>query len=1107
MLSSHPLSIELASIVAKASSFAERLNTTVVSNAAYRDDPTIAARLQRWCHVVAKGNSAKFHRRLAWDGLDIDTVHPLLADAQNNEQQPLPRWATTLGQAIQAAQTLPKLELFSSHRYLDPENPIPFEPVYVPFLQLAQHQLSARVGSRLDVLTDAAQIALERSLLQRLATIGSWVLMQEFSKFRSSGSALLDFLQLRLQSRESREKYEAFIQKLFQDGLLSFVQDYSVLGRLLATEIDFWVDSTAEFLNRLVADWFDIEQSFSGNIRLKQVVALELDLSDPHNQGRRVIALTFDTGLKLVYKPKSLRLEATFCQLLDWCNNRAGLLTFKVLQVLDRSTHGWVEFIKSSPCDDEAAARRFYQRSGMLLCLIHTLQGTDCHSENLIASGEQPVLLDMETLLHHWDLILEPTKFDAQTLAERQLMQSVLRTWILPQWGTMPNDQISLDVSGLGGAEEQGVTVLKLQNINTDAMAPDYATITLKQDNAATLNGIPLSPADYLEDLVAGFEQMYCFLLSHQDALLASDGPLMALADENIRYVFRPTRIYSTILQNSYEPSLLRSGIDRSISLDALSRVFLIPEEKPFFWSILAAEIQAMEQLDIPYFAASSSSDCLPLPTGAVIPKFFKEASFERVVLQVQRLNETDLAQQIEIIRGAFYSRFVREPSPLQLGETFRQNISTAAEDTLPFPFGDPSHNAIAPLSSDPLVQQAIAIAQSLQQRAICAVDGSVSWMGLGYRANSQTFQLQGLGYSLYDGSPGVALFFAALSKITSDSQWHDLALRTLQPLRQLLQDSNPHAMAQLTRRLGISGATGLSSIGYALVKSTQLLQEPALLQDAKKAVSLITPELIATDQTFNIMGGAAGAILGLLAVQDAETVHPSVASAPLALAIASGEHLLKHQTSLDNCPQAWKTWNGKQLTGFSQGAAGIAHALLRLFAVTQDSRFLNAVVEAIAYEQSVFSTDAQNWPDFRFETPHFQVSWAHGAPGIGLGRLGGLSVLDTPEICQEIAIALETTQKFGVWGVDHLCWGNLGRMETLLVASETLNRPDLLAMARKAAALIVTQACDRGAFTLFSDLPAKVYNPGFFHGTTGIGYQLLRLAYPGLLPSVLLWE
>ena len=45
------------------------------------------------------------------------------------------------------------------------------------------------------------------------------------------------------------------------------------------------------------------------------------------------------------------------------------------------------------------------------------------------------------------------------------------------------------------------------------------------------------------------------------------------------------------------------------------------------------------------------------------------------------------------------------------------------------------------------------------------------------------------------------------------------------------------------------------------------------------------------------------------------------------------------------------------------------------------------------------------------------------------------------------------------------------------------------------------------GAFALHPLLPAGAFSPGLFQGSAGIGYALLRLARPDLVPSVLLWE
>ena len=173
----------------------------------------------------------------------------------------------------------------------------------------------------------------------------------------------------------------------------------------------------------------------------------------------------------------------------------------------------------------------------------------------------------------------------------------------------------------------------------------------------------------------------------------------------------------------------------------------------------------------------------------------------------------------------------------------------------------------------------------------------------------------------------------------------------------------------------------------------------------ANLAASLITQQSIASDRSFDIIAGAAGAILGLLSLYQAK-VAPTV----LDRAVGCGYHLLVNRTKSDSGFRAWATLQGKLSTGFSHGAAGIAYALLRLYKTMQDPTFLEAAEEAIAYERSVFSPSAGNWQDVREDKPSFMTSWCHGAPGIGLARLGGLAILDTAEIRQEIAVALNTT-------------------------------------------------------------------------------------------------
>ena len=133
-------------------------------------------------------------------------------------------------------------------------------------------------------------------------------------------------------------------------------------------------------------------------------------------------------------------------------------------------------------------------------------------------------------------------------------------------------------------------------------------------------------------------------------------------------------------------------------------------------------------------------------------------------------------------------------------------------------------------------------------------------------------------------------------------------------------------------------------------------------------------------------------------------------------------------------------------------------------------------------------------------------TGWCSGAPGIGLARLGGLRQLDTPDARRDIENAIATTLACPVQTSDHLCCGNVGRVDLLIEASRRLGRPELFAEAQRRVAWLVERAERVGHYALNATPSGTAFRPGLFQGTAGIGYQLLRLASPDAVPSVLLW-
>ena len=1070
---------ELSQIAIDATFFSERLNNPFYRNFSSPkiDENLIEERIQNWCKAV--GGEEKLKKRLYWDGLDLKTVRPLLSTANLGDNHTLPPWAETLKELIQSS-TASFLHLEGEEKFpLDPQKPLPFEDFYFSFILLGRRQLYARLSPNFleELLSKEAYTALEQSLLQKLVNLGVETLLFEFNKLRKNHPS-----ENQTSSQASTHKllYNTFIQNILHDRGLAFFQHYPVLARLIATTIDCWVESTAEFIQRLQADFSAIELTFCDNGSLGKVQDIETSLSNPHHNGRCVLSLTFSSGVKLVYKPKDLGLDVAFKQLQDWCNQQQISLSFKLTKILNRQGYGWFEFIYNLPCKHKTTVRRFYKRAGILLSLLYVLGGKHCHNETVIASDEYPIFIDADTLMY-------PLSKNEDE-SENWFKQSVLNTGFLPSWDGDIHSVNAQDSSVLYNIFPKQVNASRQwQFINTDEMFLAPKTVIIPPGaNAVIMDGKTVSPKDYVEEIVTGFEEMYRLLMKHRETLLSAESPLSAIKFLKSRFVLRPTITYGIISKQSLSPQYLRNGVDYSILIDTLSSRYLTDDEKSAAWATLRAEKKTLQQLDIPYFRVLCNSDALEVGLDQPITDFFKTSSYQWLIAKLQSLDEHDLALQIKLIRLSFYAKVVH---------VTQKSVAVPQGDFFQFP----------PLTSEKLLQEALEIGNSLIANAIWNADGC-NWIALEYMFKANRYQLQPLDDSLYQGRAGVSLFLAALAKLTGKSEFQEVALAALSPLRQSLKK------VEACKRLQQSelGVIGLGGIIYSLVKISQFLREPSFLEDAQQVAKLITPEVIATDKKLDIIWGVAGAILGLLSLYQ-ETGEQGV----LDIAITCGNHLLSKRTH--TAPRAWrtlKTESKKPLTGFSHGASGISFSLLRLHSATADTAYLAAAQEGIEYERSVFDESARNWPDFRLwqenkNQLNFLHAWCHGSVGIGLARLGGLPIIQTEEIYSDIKIALETTQKYGIFStdVDHLCCGSLGRTELFVVASQKLGNQEWLKTARQQAAWAVTRAKENGAYAFLPHLPSSVFSPSFFKGSTGVGYQLLRLASPESLPSVQIGE
>lgn len=1041
-------------------------------------------RLQRWRSQPPFDDPDLFARRLAVDGLQEEDLLALLAEPVEALARRLAgesRWWVPLAAAWPENDPMPRLSL--------PE-PLGAEPL-AGFLQgVAPLLEGARQGLR-DGLAKA--LAGRRSppfevpravdmvlgnVCSTLIPLLSRTLVLELNVARLEGS---------LSGDTPQERFLAFVERLrSREVALAVLREYPVLARQVTATLEHWVAFSLELFGHLLDDWDELPR-LGLDPDPGPLAAVEGGVGDTHSRGRSVLILAFENGQRLVYKPRALSVDGHFQRLLGWLNERGAEPSFPILRVMDRGDHGWVELVAHEGCESEAQVQRFFRRLGGYLALAHVLEATDIHFENLIASGENPYLIDLEALFHPRAEAPRLPQPDLR-IVQRAVASSVLQAGLLPFRIGEGEGYGGIDMSGLASPEGQLTPdpVLQWERAATDEMTATRRRMVLPEGhNQATLRGRPVDVLTWADDIVAGFEKTYGLVEGQRRELLSPGGPLAWFAGDEVRAVLRSTRTYHLILSESFHPDLLRDALDRDRHFDHLWRAV---EDQPHLARVFAAERRDLHRGDIPLFTSRPESRDLWSSDGERLPDFFAETALEVVRRKVSSLGAADRRRQVWFIRAA-------------LG-----TLALSRDDLV-----WPSYPQVEPpeiLSQETLARQCLAGARAVAERieSLALTSGDdVTWVGLAY--SQERWSLVALMEDLYSGTPGLALFLAYLGELTDESRYRDLARRAVLTLRRRLE----HTASDIAT---LGAFQGWGSLLYVFSHLAVLWRDPGLLEAARGMVARLEP-LIHRDEDLDVVGGASGCILALASL---DTVEPLPAA--LEAARRCGEKLLSQARGVDG-GLAWQTRvpSNEPLTGFSHGASGMATALFRLAAWTGESRFQDAALAASRFEhrrrvatrerEGEKGDKASSLRAEEGSAAALKRAWCYGTTGVGLARLKALESVtergcrgDEAWLRQDLDFALDETLTGG-FGRNHcLCHGDLGNLDLLLQARDALPDEAGLAVQVRRLGTMVLRSLETHGW--LCGTPLGVESPGLMNGLAGIGYGLLRLACPREVPSVL---
>ncbi|WP_405187911.1 type 2 lanthipeptide synthetase LanM family protein [Streptomyces anulatus] len=953
-----------------------------------------------------------------------------------------------------------------------------FGPVVAPFVEAATRRLRDALAED-GPATDGSSAVLadfRRQLTRRLSRIAGRTLVTELHEARRLG---------RLRGEGPEERFRDFVRRTARrDGLALLVTDYPVLARLLATACLNAGDAFAEMAARLAADRHLLapsgvlgdragspEGGLGGNAGPGTLIGVEAGAGDSHRGGRSVMLLRFADGARLVYKPRPLAAHRHFNTLAEWFGSLPGAPELRVLRVLDRGDYGWAEFVEERPCATAAETRQFYRRQGALLALLHTLDGTDLHHENLIACGPHPVLVDVETLFHP---PLGPAR--STDPAARALHDSVHRVGLLPQ--LLVGDTTALDMSAIGGgrAASSPIETADWAEAGTDRMRlVRRAGRFTESANRPRLGGVAAAPSAYTDALCGGFRAGYTAISDHRAELLDEHGLLRLFARDEVRVVPRPTWTYTTLLDESTHPDLMRDATERHQVLSLLRTPLLGVPALP---GVEDEEVAELWCGDVPVFGTRPGSTEVWSGTGRTVPGAAPDrpsydtaldraahdpaageavgpTGLARVEAKVRAMDTVDRQDQERIIRAAMVST---SPEPPHLAGPGGRSRSAA---TAPEP------------------EQLLSAARSVGDQLVSLAyrhESRTNWIGLEL-LGERYWRLTPMAADLAGGYTGPALFLAQLAALTGASRYAEAAREALAPVPGLLDAL--HGRADELGSLGSGAFAGLGGIAYALTEVGTLLGDREVLDLAGPAVRLSCAASAAEDG-YGVRGGAAGGLVSLLAVHRA-TGRPEA------------------WRGAERCAERIAAAPLPDSGGFADGAAGIGWALLRFAAAGGDARHRSAGLEALrrATAGATHVTTAGT-PDEAASGAVAGPAWCGGVAGIALAVADSPDALADPELSHWLAARSGELAGIGPLADDSLCHGESGLLELLGHGALPAARP---AWMRRAGTLLAS--ADRAGPQCGT--PGRVPHPGLLTGLSGIGHGLLRAGFPDRIGSALL--
>jgi hypothetical protein len=564
---------------------------------------------------------------------------------------------------------------------------------------------------------------------------------------------------------------------------------YPGLVPVLDQVSDRWRVAMRELFSRLAADRALLAGTGLFGAEPGPLTAFRGDLGDRH-AGRSVAILSFGAE-SVVYKPKDMRHAEVFQDLLAWLSGRLPL-PLASHRVVCGDGYGWEAMIEPAPGRDEAGFGRYYRRLGMLTRLVQLLDGRDMWADNLIAVGDQPVLVDLECLLAPPVPDLWPGEL-GDLLAD-----SVVLTGILCQpW----------NLSAVPEVADVGC----LSRVGRLRAADGTPALPLPPYLPSTAAGVTADPWHYHAELIQGYREMHAVLAAAATELPARLAPLRTA---RVRVIRRSTWDYYAMLRTSLAPRTLTVPGARERTLAALPAA-AVRLGRPDLATLAGAESVALGAGDIPLFGAIVDSTAILGDDGARVDHFYGTTAWDRLTERIGQLPDFPVDEHAAIVSGCL-------------------EVAREATEITPVPDGDGG-----PLPGDWLAGDWLAGAVEIGELILDRWRNG--WFGLSWYPVTGLRQIGVLDPDLAGGSAGLAVFLGELARVTGEDRYRARCRQVLLDAADaVLSTSQPRVDRRVAGRMPVPGGLfGPGAVLHALARCGQCLADTGLLDRASDLVEV----------------------------------------------------------------------------------------------------------------------------------------------------------------------------------------------------------------------------------------------------------------------------